>query len=243
MRCKHYFYFDSIIYSIKKSEMIDQNIWNQLRVGTNDNPFALENSKELYEENCMSKMNSAYADCADYLCMLFEKYHICNVISLGVGKGILEWHLKNKRPQMQLTATDYTKDSLDILKKVSGICDDYFLFDFKTGDYSLLKQYDCLVLYRLSTELDFEMWKRTFEKMSKNEIKQIVFVPTELLTFNMMLQERIGHIARIIRRKKDMFCGWMYSEKEIKNMWSDYYYIEQEKRMFDTKVYYLKIKN
>lgn len=86
MRCKHYFYFDSIIYSIKKSEMIDQNIWNQLRVGTNDNPFALENSKELYEENCMSKMNSAYADCADYLCMLFEKYHICNVISLGGRK-------------------------------------------------------------------------------------------------------------------------------------------------------------
>lgn len=87
MRCKHYFYFDSLIYSIKKSETIDQDIWNQLRVDTNNNPFALENSKELYEENCMSKMSSAYAACADYLCMLFEKYDICNVISLGEEKG------------------------------------------------------------------------------------------------------------------------------------------------------------
>ncbi|MBQ1171797.1 MAG: hypothetical protein IIX48_04260 [Lachnospiraceae bacterium] len=242
MRCKHYFYFDSLIYPINKSDVIDQNTWNQLRVDTNDNPFALEDTKEQYEENCVSKKNSAYATCADYLCMLFEKYHICNVVSLGVGKGILEWHLKNKRPQMQLTATDYTKDSLDKLKKVSGICDDYFLFDFKTGDYSLLKQYDCLVLYRLSTELDFEMWKQTFEKMSENEIKQIVFVPTELLTFKMLLREKRGHITRILRRKKDMFCGWMYSEKEFKTMWSDYYYIEQEKCMFDTKVFFLKMK-
>lgn len=121
----------------------------------------------------MSENNKNYSTCADYLCMLFDNNHINNVVSLGVGKGILEWHLKNKRPQMRLTATDYTKDALDRLKKVSGICNDYFLFDFKTGDYSLLKQYDCLVLYRLSTELDFEMWKRTFEKMSKTKLNKL----------------------------------------------------------------------
>lgn len=42
MNCKHCFYFDSCIYPIKTSDMIDQNIWNQLRVKTNDNPFAIE---------------------------------------------------------------------------------------------------------------------------------------------------------------------------------------------------------
>lgn len=242
MRCKHYFYFDSCIYPIKTSDMIDQNTWNQLRVKTNDNPFAIENSKEQYEINCMSENNKNYSTCADYLCMLFDNNHINNVVSLGVGKGILEWHLKNKRPQMRLTATDYTKDALDRLKKVSGICDDYFLFDFKTGDYSLLKPYDCVVFYRLSTELDCESWKNTFKRMREKGIRQIVFVPTELLTLKMLIQEKRGHFERFCRGQKDMFCGWMYSENEFKLMWSDYYYIEQEKDLSDTKVFFLKIK-
>ena len=105
----------------------------------------------------------------------------CNsVASLGVGKGILEWHIKQINTSLKVDCADYTVNSINQLKKVFSLGDDFFVFDMLKDDWKSLNGYDCVILYRMSTEFDKKTWEIIFKKMYAAKINKIIFVPTGL---------------------------------------------------------------
>ena len=106
-------------------------------------------------------------------------------------------------------------------------------------DWSVLNQYDYVILYRVSTEFSFSEWKKIFERMYEKRIEHIIFIPTGLDTYKNMLLELYGHLSRMMRKKKDIFCGWLYSENEFRRMWKGKYAEEKCIYIQNTAVFFL----
>lgn len=238
MRSKHYFYFGNRL-SQTSNKILNQENWDSLRIdGEGGEPFAIEKNVEEYEKNC--KNHREYEEVAQIICKELRSNNAQCVISCGVGKGILEWHIKRSMPQLRLECTDYTIKAIERLKMVFEACDEAYVFDMVNGDYAILKHCDYLIMYRVSTEFDRDTWRNIFRAMKKAGIKKIVFIPVGLDTYKQMLQENINHIKNMLRNRQDTFCGWLYSENEFRNMWKKQYLISKTVYYKNTAIYFLE---
>lgn len=120
MRTKHYYRFEENIQDKMQEDCLNQNNWDILRIDEKESPFSIEKDVESYERNC--KNSISYENAASQIVSLINKYDsISNknkVLSLGCGKGILEWHLKEMMPDWAIECTDYTEQAINQLKKV-----------------------------------------------------------------------------------------------------------------------------
>ena len=229
MKCKHYFffgeYFNSIFYNdLEVSANLSQEKWDLLRTdSTVTGPFTLETSMKAYEENC-TRANE-YQNAAVHICNHLKKEE--HLLSVGIGKGVLEWQIKQLMPEIVLDASDYAEESIKKLKLLFPTCNHLFAFDMVKGDWSSLPPYDHVLLFRLSTEFDSETWRQIFQSMAASGIEHIIYVPTELGTFRIFLFEYLQQVLGQLRLRKQTFCGWLYSESEIKKFWKGQYEIQK----------------
>lgn len=237
MRSRHWYYFGEYYSKEFNGKKLNKENWDILRNIGMDKNFAIEDTAEEYEENC--RCEESYREIAKILCNEFEHKKCKNVVSVGVGKGILEWHIKNIKPALKVTCTDYTGRALDKLSKVFRNVDTLLCFDMIKDDWSILNEYDYVILYRVSTEFSFKEWKHIFKQMREKHIERVVFIPTGLDTWKSMLIELYRHIIRRVLKKRDIFCGWIYSENEFKKMWEGQYREEKCIYLQNTAVFFL----
>lgn len=245
MRCRHYYYFgehfNGEFEKNKKgsTKKLDKNNWDSLRTDTVESPFTIENTVSDYETNCMNKKD--YADIAGLICDYLDKEKASKVVSCGIGKGILEWHIKRLRPQLHMDCTDYTQKALEKLKIVWPDHDKLYPFDMINGDWRELCAYDELILYRVAGEFDFKTWRHIFARMKEGTVRKIIFVPADINNFMDMLHEVSGHIKNVLRGRKDTACGFLYSEKEFFKMWRGCYEVTEVIPYENTKIYCLSL--
>ena len=239
MKCKHYYRFDDAEYKKLGGEKLDKDGWNTLRLSLDSGSFALEKEKELYEENCLKEVS--YENMAKAIAKQLKEYGVKRACSLGVGKGILEWHLKRIDPNLCVECTDYTVETLDILRKVFPSADKYYQFDMMQDSYGKLSigTEDVLVVSRLSAEFSKTEWKKIFQRMAEENVKQVLFVPIGIDNAASMVSELLRHYANLVLRKKDTMCGWLYSENEFLAFWRDYYSVKNTLQFDNTKGYFL----
>lgn len=237
MRGRHWYYFGEYYSKKFKGKKLSKGNWDILRNIYMDKNFAIEDTVEKYEENC--RCEESYREAAKILCDEFKHRKCKNVVSVGVGKGILEWHIKNIKPDIKVTCTDYTEKALKKLSKVFRNVDALLCFDMIKDDWSVLNGYDYVILYRVSTEFSFPEWRKIFEQMNEKHIKRIIFIPTGLDTWKSMLIELYRHIIRTVLKKKDIFCGWLYSENEFRKMWEGQYREEKCIYLQNTAIFFL----
>lgn len=131
---------------------------------------------------------------------------------------MLEYHLKKMMPECIAECTDYTEQSLEQLKKVFRNVDSVYPFDILEGDYSKLDTGALFIMYRISTEFCLQEWYDIFEKIYEAGVSDILFIPTGLDSVYEMMKENVKHIVNTIRGRKDIQCGWLYSENEFMKM-------------------------
>lgn len=213
MKIKHYFCFDKEIqYKMTSEKLNDQN-WDILRTDETKSPFAIERSVTEYEKNCEESLE--YKRVAERICESIKKNGYQNLVSVGVGKGILEWHIKKMLPELNIECTDYTKESVNLLKNVFLNCDNFRVFDIMKDDYSVFGKDTVIMMYRVSTEFDNKQWCQIFDKLYNAGIENIIFVPTEILNLKIALHEKMWLGINYLRNKRSIFCGWMYSQGEF----------------------------
>lgn len=212
MKTKHFYSFSEEVIKKMKSHKLDMDGWEALRTDNQRGVFSIERTREDYVKSCESR--EEYREAAEKIKEIVNAHGWNRMISMGVGKGILEYHIKKLIPEMDIECADYTQSSLELLQQVLTECDDFRVFDMMRDDWSSLKEADAIILYRLSTEFTEDQWIEIFGKMYEAGIQYIIYVPTELLDFQILVKERIHNLINIVRGRKNIFCGWMYSEKK-----------------------------
>ena len=236
MRIKHYYYFGNTVQKELNGNILNENNWDVLRM-QGDKAFALENDIREYERNCQQAIE--YKEAAKKLVKILKKNNINRVVSLGVGKGILEWHIKNQMPEVYMICTDYATEGIEQLKKVFPKCDEILRYDMLKGDYSVWEN-TLVLMYRISTEFTKREWMDVFFRMHKGGIKRIIFVPTELLTLKIMIKEIGRHFFNRFCGRKDIMCGWMYSRKEFLDIFQEYDIDEEYNERANKVIFSLK---
>ena len=242
LRIKHYYRFPKHITDRFEGNVLDRKNWDILRTDNQTPFFSIPNDKYEYDEFCSASTEND--DRASIIMELLYKHGLNNngdVCSLGIGIGGLEWHIINKNPELKVCCTDCTEQAL---KKVSEFLDaDQFLcFDLLSDDYQQISQFDWILMHRISTEFDFDTWRNIFKKAYYANWDKICFVPTELATSENAEKEARNHNECLKKGEKDMFCGWLYSEDEFVDMFSEWYEILDLRKMYNTGFYVLKRK-
>lgn len=245
MKVRHYYVFGDRLQDKFQGDILNEGNWDALRLDEVEGPFSLEKSVEAYEKNCENSVE--YKNVAEKICHLLasEDINVQKIISLGVGKGVLEWHLKKMMPKCIVECTDYTAKSIEQLKKVFRDVDAAYSFDILKGDYTRLDKNAIFIMYRVSTEFSLQEWYDIFEKMHDAGVFYIIFIPAGLDKVSDMIREKVGHIKNIIRGKKDTQCGWLYSESEFLKMFRGrggkvLYDVVNKVRLENTAIYFLK---
>ena len=236
MKIKHYYYFGKQLNSRISGDSLNKANWEELRNDGISGSFSIEKSVVDYERSCRNA--DEYAKLAKIITE--ELSSNAHLVSLGVGKGILEWHIKQINSKITIECTDYTVNSIELLKRVFINMDAAYVFDILNGDYEKFDKDSILLFFRVSTEFDFEQWKDIFNKMYISGIKNLIFVPTGVDNINSMIVEEFRHIFNKVLGRKDIFCGWLYSENEFLKMFSNKYDIERKIPFSQTAVYFLR---
>lgn len=226
-------------------EELLQSGWEVLRTDGKDKDFSFtENSKSEYEEMCNGKKD--YRRAARKILHILECHNIkAGIASMGCGKGILEWNLKNLKPDLSVSCIDYTEGNLRYLKKYFPQCDEFHKVDMRNARcYTKIAEKNQVVLfYRISTELNFKAWKDVFRKMYQGGIRYVIWVPTELGTVDMALEYYKNAIKNFMKKRgksKRVFCGYIYSGRTHEKMWKPYFSVKDAVEWKDTMIYLLE---
>ncbi len=210
---KHYYCFNQTEKLVGK--YLDVNNWDALRSG-GDASFAIEASREDWENNC--RRADQYRSLANRIVKIIPRDHR-RWVSFGIGKGILEWNIMDIDPAITVCGTDYAPESVKILQGYFSDRSEVFCFDMLCyDDYGTLDSYNTAIMCRISTEFDKGQWKKIFDAMYETSVKEIVFVPTEILTYKAAINEMFSHLCHLISGRKDVFCGYIYSQREFEEL-------------------------
>lgn len=236
MPTKHYFVFTNS----ESMSHLNKEAWDSLRMGTGNPAFQFEATLEEYETNCARR-----TDCCEVAktirdAILSIGAGVSSVVSLGAGKGIVEWHLKKFLPSLPLVCTDYAESGVASLRRLFRTCDKVMVFDMLKGDYSVFGKDAVLLMNRVSTEFAPSEWRQIFKSCKSAGIKYILFIPTELASIRLKVMETLRHFARRALHRRDTFCGWLYSRKEFDRLMSFDYQIESMQKIGDSALYKLK---
>lgn len=221
-------------------ERLDKNEWEQLRNSTekDEKTYSIEENREDYEKNC--ERIPVYKEAAELICSILEQENMKSVVSMGCGKGILEWHIKKISSKINVECTDFVESAMEKLKKVFVSCDKFSTFDMKNGDYSVFSPDKLLLFFRVSEELSYEEWCQTFRNMKSAGIKNVIFVPDAIATPELRDNYEKMHLENKAKGKKETFCGWIYSEDVLREIFeSNGYSILREDIVKDTKLFLL----
>ena len=97
-----------------------------------------------------------------------------------------------------------------------------FVFDIEKGNYQDLEPGAVLLMHRISTEFDLATWRSIVKRIHAAGIEAIVFIPTEVATWKIKLFEILSHVKALFLRRHQVFCGWLYSDDEIRSFFTGY---------------------
>lgn len=224
MAVKHYYGFKS---DKVKGNSLDRANWDALRSQTGECGFAFEQTRADYERACESRED--YGRVAIRIVRLLDELGLRTrpLVSLGVGKGILEWHIKRQAPDLHVECSDYASEGMRLLQEFFPSCDGFFTFDMLRDGYDRFHPSTTLLLYRVSTEFNRSEWRNIVGRIRAAGIQNVIFVPTEVAGWKMKVAEMLSHWKALLLRRRQVFCGWMYGERELKSIFSDFDLIQR----------------
>lgn len=244
MPIKHYFYFDKNVSKKMTGNKLDKENWEVLRANAVAGPFAFESTKEEYVKNI--KRQETYKERARIIAKMLKNTNIKQIVSLGTGKGIIEYYLKLYLPEISIICTDYTEQSIKKLSEYTN-CDSCKVFDMLNGNYNQFEKETCILAYRVSTGFSLGQWKRIMNNIYKSDVEKMIFVPTEVLTVGEVLQEIKIRVKNILIGKRTMMCGWKYTKFEcgylLTNSGRNRKTIKRAIAIDNTKIYELDLRN
>ena len=129
------------------------------------------------------------------------------IASYGVGACGVEWHLKHEAPEIALTCTDYTPESVELLRH--HFPEAQFIRHDLLVDPPLFA--DLHLFHRIDTEFDRRQWAAIFERFQD----PILVVATGLLDWPHYVVERAMR-----RNPNATFSGYVRNRGAFRALWA-----------------------
>jgi len=208
--------------------------WEVLRNSNQDKAYYLPHSLGEYLKKVETETPSYVASS---IIAKAKKTNLLNLFSIGSGIASLEYQVK-KFSSLRVIVSDYTRSILRI--KDFMLFDQCLILDALKDPLPVNKEY--IVLFpRIDTEFEDDELKTLFKKCHEKNVEYIVFIPAQLLNIRIFISEIKIIIKSILLLKKRSFCGYSRSKKAFVQLFSDFYYIEEESHTERT-VFFLKKK-
>ena len=200
--------------------MISKKNWDYLRLDDQETPFSIPKKRRDWIEKGLKDENIKVR--AEKIVDLIKAQGFSRVVSLGVGCAFLEYNIKRLFPEVYLSCSDFSPNSLERLKQVFIECDSIEYFDLLSKSWHVPDN-ALYLLHRLDQELDNNQWKKIFSDMAESNIKHVLFMPSQLLTLRLFLKEQIKFLVYRILNKKIYFAGYIRTKKTLNRLWEEQY--------------------
>jgi hypothetical protein len=227
---KHYQMFGDS--RLKNNSLNFMESWDTLR---SSNPhFSIPETREEWLSASEAKVvkdgqDKGLVSRAKDISVLFANKKINSVFSAGVGGAGLEYQIKKNLPGIKMVCSEYSPQNVSMLKKVFTECDDVILFDILKGDWNFVKENylkdanSVLIIYRLDAGFTNEEWRKIFESIHNAGIKNVLYIPTGLLTLLSIWNRKKREIKWAMTRKPVSFAGHLRSKKKFQSFWRGLY--------------------
>lgn len=205
--------------------------WEDLRNSETDKSYFLPHKKEDYLFNVQVNEPS---NLTKIIIKELENAGLKKIFSIGSGIASQEYQLK-KFSDLNVVVSDYNSSVLRL--KQFEVFDDALLFDALQDPLPVDESW-AVLFPRIDTEFDDDQLKELFSKCFSSGIKQIYFIPAELLSLRIIMGELKAVLISLIKRKPLVFCGYARDMRSFKKIWSPYYQLSKKYNK-DKQIYFL----
>jgi len=237
---RHYYDFGD------KAETIGKNLnnapaWEALRLGKGSpDIFSIPPDAMKWRDKCLN--DTLLIKRAEDILALLDP-GIKKIFSYGVGVGCLEYLLKKKNPQIILRCSDFTPQAIRYLQDIFKEADEIALFDILKGNW-VSAGTDCVHLFhRVDTEFDDGEWQWIFQRMHAGGVQNVLFVPSQVLTFSQIFYHLSKNLFYGISRKKITAAGYLRTSGQLQFLFRRFYSLQKTVKIGDLVGYLLRLKN
>lgn len=230
---KYRYDFDETNSLLKDGELNSSESWDALR--ENHPHFSISQDREEWLKASEVEIKKDGQDGglvkrANDLVKIFDELFISHVFSAGVGGAGLEYQIKKLRPNLHLTCSEYSRVSVDRLKKVFTECESIVLFDINSKDWSVAinnidpKKQICL-LYRIDIGFSDEEFLKIFRNMHDSGIENILIIMCGQLTLLRLFNRLVDWVRFVVKHgfKKRVFSGFLRTVTAFEYGWFGLY--------------------
>lgn len=222
------------------SDLLDPATWDELRLETDASEFSIPTDHESWVEACEN--TTSYARRAQSLVTLLKDAGIERALSVGVGSAALEYHLQNQYPRLDLVISDYSPKSVARLQDITTEFEAVVEFDILRDNLDPWTD-RCFIIHRVDTDLTDSEWKKVFERLKRQNIEFVVFVPGGVLTLRTILRTLAGTIRARLPSRRYTFAGYVRTLDRMKSLWESCYSIRRSKSVGGTPSYLLEVES
>jgi hypothetical protein len=213
--------------------------WDELRSKPGGNEsFVFPENRGAWLRMCA---NSAVELAAADLARVLDREKIRRVVSVGVGRGCLEFNLSKRLPEMELVCTEYSRVAVERLRHVFDECKAVHEFDIRSRDWPWGRDPHTLVLlYRVDTEFDDVIMTRVMEAISASGIQNVLVVATGFAKFCSVLKTGAYALAYALRIPGVAWAGFLRSEERFVDILRHRHVITEKLKIGDLTGFFLK---
>jgi hypothetical protein len=237
---RHYYPFGRGT-NLAGDNLLSPSAWDQVRMTDNSVNaalgFYLPEDRPDWVRVC-DESSSAAASAAD-IAKIVRHGRFTTVLSVGVGRACLEYHLKRLEPAVSLVCTEYSPRVVERLRQVFLECDRIEFLDIKTSAWTDAGPRCLVLLNRVDTELDDQEWRAVFKNLAAGGVQNILVVASGFLTPRALAFELRQRMMNIFFRRRLTFAGYRRTKARFKELWSPHFTIVEERSIGALTGFYL----
>ncbi len=240
---RHYYDFKGSR-SLGGSSLQSAQAWDELR-----SDQGLEQSAAFYmpdsrDEWVQRARQAAEIDAqARSLASLITGEGFSSIVSGGVGRAFLEYHLKQLLPELTLTCTEYSPQVVARLRRVFTECDRIECHDFTSAGWPPPSDRTLYLLNRVDAELANEQWPRVFANLAAEDVRHVLVVASAFLTPRVLASELKLHVLSRVLGRQLTFAGYVRTKAAFTDLWRPHYRIVGEVLVGDLTGFLLTLSN
>ena len=228
---KHHQVFGASTSRMKNQELLSAEAWDVLR---QEHPFfSISSDRKEWlttSEVVIPKdgQDKRLVERAYDVVKLVQQKNIAKIFSVGVGGAALEYQIQKQLPNISIVCSDYSALTVERLKKVFIESDEIIQFDVRQGNWKeiqerYLGENGLCLMYRIDAGFSDKEWSKIFQALSQAEIRNILVIPTGMLTLLSMYNRKKREILWFFKKIPSVFSGYVRTKKRFEEHWSAWY--------------------